>query len=76
MFRKVVDGEVALIVHIYVNHPAVTTKAKEYFDDFYAQLKEEFPMNSMGELSWYRGCAFDRDKMEGDADSVVRRFAG
>ena len=33
------------------------------FDDFDAQLKDDFPVNDMGDLSWYLGCAFERDKM-------------
>ena len=67
VFRKVVDGEVTPIVCVHVDDLliAVTAKGKETFDGFYAQLKEEFPVNEMGDLSWYLGCAFERDKMEG-----------
>ena len=43
-------------------------------------LKEEFPVNDMGDLSWYLGCALERNKIHGgryenDADSVYK-FAG
>ena len=62
MFRKVVDGEVTLIVYVHVDGLAVTVKDKETFNAFYAQLKEEFPVNDMG-LSWYLGYAFERDRM-------------
>ena len=65
VFRKVVDGEVTLIVCVYVDDLAITTKNKEAFDRFYAKLKEEFPVNDMDDLSWYLGCALKRDKMEG-----------
>ena len=65
VFRKVVDGEVTLIVCVHVDDLAVTAKGKKTFDAFYAQLKDEFPVNDMGNLSRYLGCAFERDKMEG-----------
>ena len=60
VFFRVVDEEVALIICVHVDDLAVTAKGKETFDAFYAQLKEEFPVNDMGDLSWYLGCAFER----------------
>ena len=53
VFRKVVDGEVTLIVYVYVDDLliAVIAKDKETFGAFYAQLKEEFPVNNMSDLS-------------------------
>ena len=68
VFRTVVDGEVTLIVCVHVDDLAVTAKSKETFDAFYAQLKEEFLVNDMGDLSWYLGCAFERDRMEGGSE--------
>ena len=74
VFRKVVDEEVTLIVIcVHVNDLAVTAKDK---------VTLEFPVNDMGDLSWYPGCAFERDKMEGVmkmmqtafVDSLVDRF--
>ena len=49
---------------------------------FYPQLKEEFPVNDMGDLFWYLRCAFERDKMKGVlkmtqtafVDSLIDRF--
>ena len=80
VFRKVVDGEVILIVYVHVDDLAVTAKDKKTFDVFHAQSKDEFPVNDMGDLCRYLGCAFERDKMEGryenDADSLVCRFVG
>ena len=32
---------------------------------FMHKLKEEVPVNDMGDLSWYLRGAFERDKMEG-----------
>ena len=45
------------------------------FDAFYAQLKGEFPVNDMGDLSWFPGCAFERDKMEGVTKMTQAAFA-
>ena len=39
VFRKVVDGEVTLIVCVHVDDLPVTAKDKETFGVFYAQLK-------------------------------------
>ena len=84
VFRKVVDEEVTLIVCIHVDDLliAVAAKDKDTLDDFYVQLKEEFSVNYTGDLSWYFGCAFERDRMEGVMkmthtaimDSLVGRF--
>ena len=86
VFRKVVDEEVTLIVCIHVDDLlialAAKDKDKDTLDDFYVQLKEEFSVNYMGDLSWYFGCAFERDRMEGVMkmtqtafmDSLVGRF--
>ena len=82
VFRKVVDGEVTLIVSVDVDDLAVAVKNKETFDAFYAQMKEEFRVDDMGDLSWYLGCAFERDRMDGVmkmtqtafVDSLVVRF--
>ena len=46
VFRKVVNGEVTLIVCVHVDGLVVATKSKEtlMFDVFYAQLLEESPI--------------------------------
>ena len=61
------DGEITLIVCVHVDDLliAVTAKDKETLDGFYTQLKEEFPVSDMGDLSWYLGCAFERDRIKG-----------
>ena len=82
VFRTVVDEEVALIVCVHVDDLAVTAKNKETFDAFYAQLKRGFRVSDIGDLSWYLGCTFERDRMEGAmkmtqtalVDSLVDRF--
>ena len=52
VFRKVVDGEVTLIVCVHFDDLAVVAKEKYTFDAFYAQLKDEFPVNDMGDISF------------------------
>ena len=82
VFRKVVGGEITLIVCVHVDDLAVTAKNKETFDALYAQLKEEFPVSDMGDPSCCLWCAFERDRMEGVmkmtqtafVDSLVDRF--
>ena len=82
MFRKVVDGEVTLIVCVHVDDLVVAAKGKKTFDAFYTQQPQEVPMNDMGGLSRYVGCRFERDKAKGVVnmtqtafvDSLVDRF--
>ena len=47
VFRKMMDGEVTLIVCIHADDLAVTVKKKEMFDAFHAQLKNVFSVNDM-----------------------------
>ena len=86
VFHKVVDEEITLNVCVHVDDLLMAVAAKDKdndtLDDFYVQLKEEFSVNYMGDLSWYFGCAFERDRMEGVmkmtqtafVDSLVGRF--
>ena len=82
MFHKVMNGGVTLNVCVHVDDIAVTAKEKDTFDAFHAQLKDKFPVNDIGELSWYLGCASERDKMKDVmkmtqtefVDSLVDRF--
>ena len=84
VLRTVLDWEVNLIVSAHVDDLliALTAKDKETFHVFHAQLKENFLVSDMGDLSRYFGCAFERDTMEGIVkktqaafvDSLVNRF--
>ena len=65
VFRKVLNGEVTLIVCVHVDDLVVTAKNKETLDVFYAQSLEIFPVHDRVSLPWYLGCVFERDKMEG-----------
>ena len=37
-------------------------------------MRNEFPVNDMGDLSWSLGCAFERDKMEGVIETTETAF--
>lgn len=82
MFGEVVDGEVTLLVCVHVDDLGVAVNDKEVFDAFYVKLQDAFPVNAMGDLSWYLGCAFERNEAKGIvkmaktvfADSLVERF--
>ena len=65
VFRKVVDGEVTLIICVNVDDLAATAKDKDTFDVLHAQVKDKFPVSDMGDSSWYLGCAFECHRMEG-----------
>ena len=47
------DREVTLVVCVHDDDLVVTAKDKETFDAFYAQLKEKFPVNDMGNQTWW-----------------------
>ena len=76
-------GEVILIECVHVDDLAVAAKKKETFDAFYVQLKKDFSVSDIiRDPSWYLGCAFQRDEMDGVmkmtqtafVDSLVDRF--
>ena len=51
-------------------------KNNETFDVSHAQLKENFPVNDMDDLSWCLGCSFKRYKMEGVMEMTQAAFVG
>ena len=66
VFHKVVDRDVIYPhVYVHVDNLAATAKDRDTFDGFYAQLKEEVPVNGMDDLPCYPRCTFQCDKMEG-----------
>ena len=44
VFRKMVNGEVCLIVCVHVDNIAVAMKGKETFDGFNMKLREDLPV--------------------------------
>ena len=53
-------GKVELIMAVHVDD-IVIAGSDEACRDFHAALNIEFPMNNLGELTWYTGCAFKRN---------------
>ena len=56
----VMDGKVELTMAINVDD-IVIAGTDETCRDFHAALVTKIPMNNIGELTWYAGCAFKRD---------------
>ena len=63
VFRLIRDGVVVMIVCVHVD--GITVAGESEACGFLSTcLLEEF-QTSRGELSWYLGCAFERDRKEG-----------
>ena len=60
VFRMVVDGKVELVMAVNVDD-IVIAGSDEACRDFHAALNTKFPTNHLGELTWYTGCAFNRN---------------
>ena len=81
VFRKVAEGRVEMIVGVYVDDIMVAGSI-EACGRLHAGLNKEFPTNDLGELTYYTGCAFERDWELGTikvsqgayVESIVKRF--
>ena len=60
VFRKIIKNEVSLMVGVHVDDIIVSGE-KYLCDEFFSQLKQRFPVKTLGELKMYTGCAFERD---------------
>ena len=58
--RKIIKNEVSLMVGVHVDDIIVSGE-QDLCDEFFGQLKQHFPVKSLGELKMYTGCAFERD---------------
>ena len=56
-FRISVDDKVELFMAVHVDD-IVIAGSDETCTDFHAALKSKFPMNNLGELTWYTGSDF------------------
>ena len=56
----VVDGKIELIMAVDVDGIVITGSDKTC-RDFHATLGTDIPTINLGELTWYTGCAFERD---------------
>lgn len=70
VFCKVVDEDILVVVGIHVDDLVVAIKEKEVFGGSFMQLLVEFPVTDIGDLSWYLGCTFEREKTKGDVKMI------
>ena len=61
VFRSIEAGSVAVIAVVHVDIFAVGRK--ERCDRFCEDLNHLVPINNLGELRWYAGCHYSRDKV-------------
>ena len=71
VFRMVVDGKVELIMAVHVDD-IVIAGLDEACRDFHASLNAKLP--SLGELTWYTGCAFKRHWELGTLEITRKAF--
>ena len=64
VFRLVEGGEVAMHLVVHVDDIFAVGK-KERCDQFGKDLGRLVPVKSLGELKWYSGCYYERDREEG-----------
>ncbi|CAM9895183.1 unnamed protein product [Ascophyllum nodosum] len=72
VFRLRIDGETVMILCVHVDDIIVGGES-EVCDALYASLLKEF-QTTQGNLSWYLGCAFERDKAGGVLRMSQRAF--
>ena len=81
LFRLMRGDRVILITVVHVDNMIVAAETS-ICDWFYAGLRRMFPSTDLGDLSWYLGCAFERNLDKGTLrmskstfiDSIVSRF--
>ena len=64
VFRLVEGGEVAMHLVVHVDDIFAVGK-KERCDQFGKDLGRLVPVKSLGELKWYSGCYYERNREEG-----------
>ena len=75
------DGVVVMIVGVYMDDMSLEGSEKDC-ESLLASLNKMFPMNNLGECTWYDGCSIERDvalgtmKLSQEAyfESWMRRF--
>ena len=81
VFRLIEAGSVAVIAVVHVDDIFAVGR-KERCDRFCEELNQLVPINNLGELRWYAGCHYSRDKVTGlltisqksFAEKTVRQF--
>ena len=64
VFRLIEAGSVSIIAVVHVDDISAVG-LKERCDRFSEDLNHLNPINNLGELRWYAGCHYSRDKVAG-----------
>ena len=64
VFRLIEAGSVSIIAMVHVDDIFAVGR-KERCDRFCEHLNHLVPINNLGELRWYAGCHYSRDKVAG-----------
>ena len=81
VFRKENAGRVSLILVVHVDDILISGDEKDV-KEVERILNSKFPVNNLGEVNWYMGCAVRRDWDRGTisvsqttfADTLLKRF--
>ena len=73
VFRMIRNGVVFMIVYVHMDDIITVAGESEACDFLSSCLLEEFQTTG-GELSWYLGCAFERDRKGGVLRASQRAF--
>ena len=82
VFRKVVDGEVEMVVVVHVDDILAHAKDQATMDRFAAELGKKFKLKDMGDAGYYMTCHITRNRkarelkfdQHFDVESMVKRF--
>ena len=82
VFRKVVHGEVEMVVVVHVDDILAHAKDQATMDRFAAELGQKFKLKDMGDAGYYMGCRITRNRKARElkfgkhlnVESMVKRF--
>ena len=74
VFRLLEAGSVSIIAVVHVDDIFAVGR-KERCDQFCEDLNRLVPINNLGELRWYAGCHYSRDKVAGLLTISQKAFA-
>ena len=82
VFRKVVDGEVEMVVVVHVDDILTHAKDQATMDRFAAELGQKFKLKDMGVAGYYMGCHITKNHKARElklhqhlyVESMVKRF--
>ena len=73
--RFIEAGSVSIIAVVHVND-IFAVGCKERWARFGEDLSRLVPINNLGEMRWYAGCHYSRDKVAGSLTISEKYFAG